>query len=73
MKMEVRSGKHSLTRFISGIVLIMAALLILLHHKNWFMVVMFMGASHIFSATHGFCIMEKILYHIFRMPVRGKD
>ena len=73
MKMEVRSGKNSLTRFIAGIVLMVVSVLTLVHSCYWGLLAGFIGLTHITSATIGFCPMEKFLHYVFRLPVRGRD
>ena len=73
MRMEVRNGRNSLTRFIAGIVLIVASVLTLVHSYYWGLLAGFIGLTHITSATIGFCPMEKLLHNVFRFPVRGRD
>jgi hypothetical protein len=73
MKMEVRNGRHSLTRLIAGIVLVVASLLTVLHSPYWVILTGLVGLTHLTSATMGFCPMEKILHHVFRLPVHGGD
>ena len=73
MTMEVRNGRNSLTRLIAGIVLLVASLLTLIHSPYWALLSGFIGLTHISSAAFGFCPLEKILRHVFHMPVRGAD
>lgn len=71
--MEVRNGKNSLTRLIAGIVLVVASILIFMHHLHWALLTGFVGFTHLTSAIIGFCPMEKFLHYVFRMPVQGCD
>lgn len=73
MKMEVRSGKGSLTTLITGVFLILLALLSAFHSKYWLLLVMYVGIGHIVSSIIGFCLIEKALHKLFKMPVIGKD
>ena len=73
MRMEVRRGKNSLTRFIAGIVLIVASVLTLLHSPYWALLTGLIGLTHISSATIGFCPLEKFLHHVLGLPVKGTD
>lgn len=73
MRMEVRHGKNSLTRLIAGIVILVSSVLVVLHSPYWALLTGFIGIIHIASATVGFCPMEKILHHIFHLPIRGVD
>ena len=71
--MEVRNGKNSLTRFIAGIVLIVASVLTLLHSPYWALLTGLIGLTHISSATIGFCPLEKFLHHVLGLSVKGTD
>lgn len=73
MKFEVRSGENSLTRLIAGIILILSFFLTIFHSIYWVVLSGFIGVTHITSAVFGFCPMEKILHHIFKLSIKGKD
>lgn len=73
MRMEVRSGKGSLTILIAGVQLIILALLAAFHSKYWLLLILYIGIGHVLSATMGFCLIEEALHKVFKIPVVGKD